>query len=181
MSAWAFCLLGNQKVGVRASSPRQQCRIAPFFWSRRLRRRWPGVSAALSRRRPARRRPGRSRGTRQINRLNCHATLMSALGHAFACQIGWPSCAWAWRIRRGRCRPPPRPGRAAGRRTGAGNQRGAGTIVAHPGHEFARVGARVGDELIAGVPKVVEVEMDAGQPGRLEGGQPDAAAEIRVR
>jgi hypothetical protein len=53
--------------------------------------------------------------------------------------------------------------------------------VAHPGHEFARVGARVGDELIAGVPKVVEVEMDAGQPGRLEGGQPDAAAEIRVR
>jgi hypothetical protein len=51
-------------------------------------------------------------------------------------------------------------------------------VVAHPFHEFPGVRALVGDELIASVPQVVEV--DAGQAGRGEGGQPDTATEVGV-
>jgi hypothetical protein len=48
--------------------------------------------------------------------------------------------------------------------------------VAHPDHEFARVRARVGDELIAGVPQIVKV--NAGQASRFKG--PPSARQHRA-
>ena len=51
-------------------------------------------------------------------------------------------------------------------------------VVAHPCHKFSRVRARISDELIAGVSQVVEV--NAREPGRFEGGQPDTVAEVGV-
>ena len=59
------------------------------------------------------------------------------------------------------------------------DQCGARDCRGHPCHEFPRVRARVSDELIAGVSHIVKV--DAGEPGRFEGGQPDTAAEVGVR
>ena len=51
--------------------------------------------------------------------------------------------------------------------------------MSHPGHQFFRVGARVGSELIAGVPQVVNV--DALQADSGQRGKPHATAEVRVR
>ena len=48
------------------------------------------------------------------------------------------------------------------------DQRGPFAVVPHPGHQFFRVGARVGRELVAGVPQVVNVDAlraDSGQRG----------------
>ena len=50
--------------------------------------------------------------------------------------------------------------------------------MAHPGHEFAGIRARIGTELIAGMPQIVEV--NARQTGCFESGQPDAVAEVGV-
>jgi hypothetical protein len=38
------------------------------------------------------------------------------------------------------------------------DQRGALGVLPHPGHEFFGVRARIGSELVAGVPQVVEVD-----------------------
>jgi hypothetical protein len=57
-------------------------------------------------------------------------------------------------------------------------QRGALAVVSHPDHEFLGIRARVGGELISGVPQVVKV--DALQADSGESRQPDAA-EVRVR
>jgi hypothetical protein len=59
------------------------------------------------------------------------------------------------------------------------DQRGALAVVSHPGHEFLRIRARVGSELISGLPQIVKV--DALQTDSGESRQPDTAAEVRVR
>jgi hypothetical protein len=52
-------------------------------------------------------------------------------------------------------------------------------VVSHPDHEFPGVRARVGGELLAGVPQVVKV--NALQADGGENGQPHTAAEVGVR
>ncbi len=58
------------------------------------------------------------------------------------------------------------------------DQCGAGAGVAHPGHEFAQVGSGVDGQVVPGMPEIVEVH--AGEPGGLECGKPDAAADVPV-
>jgi hypothetical protein len=56
------------------------------------------------------------------------------------------------------------------------DERGAFAVVSHPGHEFLEVRARVGSELVSGVPQIVKV--DALQADRGQGRKPDAIPEF---
>jgi hypothetical protein len=59
------------------------------------------------------------------------------------------------------------------------DQRGARAAVAHPVHQLAlRLAPGVRGERVARMPQVMK--MDAGQPGRRHGREPDAPPEIAV-
>jgi hypothetical protein len=58
------------------------------------------------------------------------------------------------------------------------DERGALAVVAHPGHEFLEIRARVGGDLVPSVPQVVKV--DALQADGGQGRKPDPIAEIRA-
>jgi hypothetical protein len=40
------------------------------------------------------------------------------------------------------------------------DERGASTVVAHARHQLTRICARIGDELVSGMPQVVKVSAD---------------------
>ena len=48
------------------------------------------------------------------------------------------------------------------------DERGTLAVVSHPGHEFLGIGARIGGELVAGVPQVVKVK--ASRPTAVRAG-----------
>ena len=58
------------------------------------------------------------------------------------------------------------------------DQHSTWAVVAHPRHEFPRIGTRSGGELVAGMPQIMKV--DPGQPDCSERGEPDATAEVRI-
>src|SRR5690242_7197142 len=59
------------------------------------------------------------------------------------------------------------------------DQRGAFGVLPHPSHELPEVSARIGGELIAGVPQVVEVNVFKTYSGQR--GKPDTPPEVRMR
>jgi hypothetical protein len=58
------------------------------------------------------------------------------------------------------------------------DQRGAAAGVAHAVHQLAEAGTRLGDQVVAGVPEIVEV--DCLEIGRGDRGNPDPVAERAV-
>ena len=74
--------------------------------------------------------------------------------------------------------PPRRPGPAGAHGTSAGRPARRARCRAPSGPEFLRIRARVGGELISGVPQVVQVEAIQADSGQSR--QPHAAAEVRM-
>ena len=91
-----------------------------------------------------------------------------------------PACAsWTWPARTGQRWRQPRPKSAVVRRTSAGRSaRRERTVVAHPCHEFPRIRARIGGELVTGMSQVVNVDLR--QPDRSERREPDPTPEVGV-